>query len=162
MGKQYDISKSKEGIREISKNLETKKGEISKLEEQKRELMDAITDVSGTSIDEKTKQVIEDSLKTSLEANQQKGLEISELMNSDLEKLEETKQDTMESINDASNQKAELLRKKSLLDRFGIGGMLDKATNELSGNIHDLEDVKDDVIETMQELARLSQKAGGL
>lgn len=162
MGKSYDISKNKEGIKEIKTNLESKKGELSKLEEQKKELLDAITDVEGAKIDDNTKKVIEDSLKSSLEANKNKGGELSNELGKEMKKMEAIKQDAMDSMSDATDQKNSLSKKKSLLDRFGIGKMLDGATKSLDQNIKDLEDVKDDSIETMRELEKASMKASKL
>lgn len=162
MGKNYDLSKSKEGIKEIKTNLENKKGELSKLEEQKQQLLDAITDVEGAKIDDSTKKVIEDSLKSSLEANKNKGGELSNELGKEMKRMEEIKQDAMESMSDASNQKSSLMKKKSMLDRFGIGKMLDGATKHLDQNMKDLEEVKDDSIETMRELEQASLKASTL
>ena len=162
MGKSYNISKNKEGIKEIKANLESKKGELSKLEEQKKELLDAIMDVEGAKIDDNTKKVIEDSLKRSLEANKNKGGELSNELGQEMKKMEALNQDAMESMADATVKKNSLSKKKSLLDRFGIGKMLDGAAKSLDQNIKELEDVKDDSIETMRELEKASMKASTL
>ena len=162
MGKSYDVSKSKDGIKEIKANLEKKRGELSKLEEQKRELLEAVTDVEGTKIDDSTKRIIEDSLKNSLEANKQKGGELSDELGKEMKRMEAIKQDAMESISDASDQRSSLMKKKDLLERFGIGKMLDGATKKLNENIKELEDVKNDSVETMRELEKTSLKAGTL
>lgn len=160
MAKGYDISQNIEGIKEIKNNLETKKSEISKLEEQKQQLLDAVTDISGANIDENTKKAVNDALNSSLEVNSQKGQEISNEMGSEMKRLEEIKQDTMDSVFDATSQKASIDKKKNLLDRFGIGGMLERATGALDANIQELSDIKDESIEVMRELEKASQKAG--
>lgn len=162
MSKSYDMSKNKESIKEIKSKLESKKGELSKLEEQKQELLGAITELSGLNLDEKSKKVINDSLKQALEKNKEKGSEISDQMGEDIKSLETIKQDTQESMDSATHEKSSIEKKKKLLDRFGIGGALDSATGEINQNIKELGEINEDSIETMRELEKLSQKAGGL
>ena len=162
MAKTYDVSKNRSEIKEIKSDLEKKKGRLEKLEEQKQQLLDAVTSIEGTKIDDDVKQVVRESINSALEANRGKGQELSSEMGQEIRRVEEIKQETMESSAEAQNRKSELERKKKLLDRFGIGGALDKATGRLETNISELGEVKDDAIEMMRELEKTSQKAGSL
>lgn len=162
MAKTYDMSKNRAEIKEVQHNLEKKKSELSQLEEQKQELLDAVTSIEGAQIDDEVKQIVRDSINSSIEANRGKGQELSSEMGQEIKKIEEIKQDAVDSTSDAQAQKSELDRKKQLLNRFGIGGMLDKATGKLDTNINELGEVKDDAVNTMRELERLSQKASSL
>lgn len=158
----YDTTKNKEKIQEIKSSLESKKGEVSQLEKQKQELLGAITELSGLNLDDKTKQVVNDSLKQALERNKEKGEEVSEQVGKSLKTLESIKQDTQESMESATQEKSSIDQKRKLLDKFGIGGTLDNATSELNRNIKELEEINDDSMKTMSELEKISHKAGHL
>lgn len=162
MAKAYDTNKNKGQIQEIKSTLETKEGEVSQLEQQKQELLGAITELSGLTLDEKTKQIVNDSLKQALEKNKEKGTELSDQIGESLKTLEMIKQDTQESMKSASQEKSSIEQKKKMLERFGIGGVLESATSELNQNIKELEEINDDSIKTMSKLEKVSQKAGHL
>ncbi len=162
MAKAYDTKKNKEQIQEIKSTLESKRGELSQLEQQKQELLGAITELSGHTLDDKTKQVVNDSLKQALEKNKEKGTELHNRIGESLKTLETIKQDTQESMDSAAQEKSSIEQKKKMLDRFGIGGVLESATGELNQNIKELEEINDDSIKIMSELEKISQKAGHL
>ena len=159
MAKAYDTNKNKGQIQEIKSTLETKEGEVSQLEQQKQELLGAITELSGLTLDEKTKQIVNDSLKQALEKNKEKGTELSDQIGESLKTLE---MNTQESMKSASQEKSSIEQKKKMLERFGIGGVLESATSELNQNIKELEEINDDSIKTMSKLEKVSQKAGHL
>ena len=55
MAKGYDTKRSRGEIKEVQESLEKKKSELSGLERNKQELMDAMNSVLGAELDEKTK-----------------------------------------------------------------------------------------------------------
>ena len=162
MAKSYDSKTKRTEIKELRGKIETKKGELSKLEEQKKELLDAVTDVYGAKVDEKTKQQVHAAINRSLEANSNKGKEISREMNTELSSLENIRQETQESMNETNDQKKKIERKQKLLERFGLGGSLDSAVSELNNNIQELGELDREAIEAMSEAEKVSQKLGML
>lgn len=162
MTKGYDVKKSRSEIKEIQQNVEEKKGELSKLEEQKQALLEAITDVEGANVDEQTKQIVHESISTALEANKEKGNEMSTEMGDDIKHLEDIRQEINEYTEGARNQKESLKGKQKMLERFGIGGALEKGISNLDSNISELNTANQEAINVMQELSKVSQQLGGL
>lgn len=158
----YSIEKSKGRISEIKKKLETKKGELAELEQNKRELMEAGTELGGSNLDERTQGVMMDSIDQSLDANAQRGQELSGEMNADLQDLEAMRQETQESMESNEQETAKAERLKGLLDKFGIGGAMDKGLSALSENRQELADVEQELANAQQEIFDLSTKAGML
>lgn len=162
MSKSYDTIKNKEQLKEIKSTLDSKKGDLSRLEQQKNELLNAITELPGLKLDEQTSRIINDSLKQALEKNKEKGSELSDSISNDLKSLEEIKQDTQEGIKDASKEQSNIERKQKMLEHFKINSVLDKASSELQRSISELTEISDDSINTMRELEKIAQKAGHL
>ena len=73
----YNVEKTKNKIGEIKKNIETKKGELSNLEKNKQELLDAGVSVQGADLDEKVQKTVMDAINNALEANAEKGQELN-------------------------------------------------------------------------------------
>lgn len=162
MAKGYDIKRNHNEIKEIQQRLEGKKDESSKLEQQKRELIDAMMNVEGANLDAETIAVVRESINASLEANSEKGRELSVEMNDDIKSMEAIKQDTMDSIGDAQKQKDNIQKKQKLLERFGLGSHLDKASSELTSNMQEMGELNTDTIATMNDAMKIAQKLGGL
>lgn len=55
-------------------------------------------DVQGAELDDKVKAEVKDAINSALEANENKGQELSSEMGNDAKQLEEMKQDTQESM----------------------------------------------------------------
>lgn len=161
MAKSYDVKKNQGEIKEIQKKLEIKKSESSSLEKHKQELLDAMTDVQGAKLDEKTVETVKEAINAALEANSEKGQELSEQMNEDIKSMENMKQETMESMSDAQKQKESIQRKKKLLDKFDQGGNLESAEKSLDANMQELSDINNELIETMRESMKVAQKLSG-
>ena len=162
MGKGYDTKKSRGEIKEVKESLETKKSELSGLEKNKQELMDAMTSVFGADLDEKTKEIVHQAIDDALEKNKEQGEHLSEEMNEGFSRLEEVLQETDESKQSAVSEKKNLEGKQKIIERFGIGNSLEKGINELDNNISELEDISDEARDVMKELSGVSQKLGGL
>lgn len=161
MAKGYDVKKNQGEIKEIQKKLEEKKSESSSLEKHKQELLDAMTDIQGAKLDEKTVETVKEAINAALDANSEKGQELSDEMNEDIKSMEEMKQDTMESMSDAQKQKESIQRKQKLLDKFGLGSSLENASKGLDVNMQELSEINDEVIKTMRESMAIAQKLSG-
>lgn len=62
MARGYDVKKNQGEIKEIQKKLESKKSESSSLEKHKQELLDAMTDIQGAKLDEKTVETVKEAI----------------------------------------------------------------------------------------------------
>ena len=158
----YDLKRNSGKVSEIRQNIESKKSELAQLEMQKTELLDAVMDVQGAELDDKVKTEVKDAINSALEANKNKGYELSNEMGSEAKQLEEMKQDTQESIDSARNEKGKIEKKQKMLERFGFGDKLDGAIQELDNNITELGEVNEEIISALQELSQVSQKLSGL
>lgn len=162
MSNSYDLRKNREKVKEIKTNLETKKNKIDQLESNKKQLVEAVMELSNMKITDQSKQIITESINSAIEQNKEKGLEVSNEIGQDLKDIESIKQDTMESLKDANIEKSNIDKKKNMLNKFGMGGALDKASGEIQSNISELNELKDDSINVMRDLEKASQKAGNL
>ena len=121
-----------------------------------------MTQVEGSSIEEEAKQVVHEAINHAIEANREKGEQLSSEMGRDAQTLENNRQETTESISDATAQKTKLEQNQKLLERFGLGHTLDSGLSKLESNITELEDTNDEIIQTMQELSQITQKASNI
>lgn len=96
-----------------------------------------------------------------MDANSEKGQELSDEMNEDIKSMEDMKQNTMESMSDAQKQKESIQRKQKLLDKFGLGSSLENASKGLDANMQELSEINDEVIKTMRESMAIAQKLSG-
>ncbi|MBQ4648476.1 MAG: hypothetical protein IJB76_04880 [Clostridia bacterium] len=158
----FNLERNKGKVDEIKQNIEAKKSELAKLEENKEKLMDAGSDIQGSEIDEEVQETIMEQINRALEENAEKGTELSGEMDSDARQLDELKQETSESISSNDEQKSKLEQKKALLDRFGLGGSLEDAISELDDNKQDLEEFNEELIETEKEMHEVSHKLSSL
>lgn len=97
----YNVEKTKNKIGEIKKNIETKKGELSNLEKNKQELLDAGVSVQGADLDEKVQKTVMDAINNALEANAEKGQELNSELSENMSDLESLKQNTQNSLESA-------------------------------------------------------------
>ena len=110
----YNVEKTKNKIGEIKKNIETKKGELSNLEKNKQELLDAGVSVQGADLDEKVQKTVMDAINNALEANAEKGQELNSELSENMSDLESLKQNTQNSLESAKSEKAKIEHKKAL------------------------------------------------
>lgn len=162
MGKGVNLDQRKGQITDIKGNIETKKNQLDNLTEQKKVLLEAGTEIQGTSLDNRVIQTVMDSINQSLRDVESKGSELSAELSSDAQMLEEIREDTERDIESAEAERRSLEQKKSLLDRFGLGASLDQGLSELSTHSSELDSVKNDAIQAMQELSRVSSQLDGL
>ncbi len=162
MGKGVNLDQRIGQITDIKGNIETKKKQLDNLNEQKKVLLEAGTEIQGTSLDNRVIQTVMDSINQSLREVESKGSEFSDELTSDAKMLEEIREDTERDIESAEAERRSLEQRKSVLDRFGLGASLEKGMTELSTHASELESVKNDTIQAMQELSRVSSQLGGL
>ena len=154
----YSIDRSRGKVSDIKQSIENKRGEASRLEEQKQALLDAGTEIQDSDLDEAVQQTLMDQINQALEDNSEKADELSDEMSSDFSDIEDMKQETQDSMASNRAQRGSIEQKKSLLDRFGIGASLDTALAELDDNQVDLDEFMDSLIETGKELDDLARR----
>lgn len=153
-----NLDRNKGRVSDIKQNIENKKGELTKLEENKEKLIEAGTDIQASDIDENVKKQILQELNLALEDNAEKGQDLSNEMNDDANDLEKMKQETLDSMGSNDEERKKIEQKKALLDRVGLGSSLDDALSELDDNKKDLEEFNESLIETEKEMHEVSQK----
>lgn len=154
----YSVEKTKGKINEIKKNVESKKGELSDLEKNKQALLDAEISVQGADLDEKVQKTVMDAINNALEANAERGQELSTEMNEDMSTLEDMKQETQESLESSKSEKGKLEQKKALLDKLGLGQHLEQGISDLDDNQRELSGINEELIEAQREISETSTK----
>ena len=154
----YNIEKTKNKISEIKKNIETKKGELANLEKNKQELLDAEMSVQGADLDANVQKKVMDAINNALEANAEKGQEVSSELNENMSDLENMKQSTQDSLESSKSEKTKLEQKKALLDKFGLGQPLEKGISDLENNQKELSDINQELIDAQREISETSTK----
>ena len=154
----YNVEKTKNKISEIKKNIETKKGELANLEKNKQELLDAGMSVQGADLDANVQKKVMDAINNALEANSEKGQEVSSELNENMSDLENMKQSTQDSLESSKSEKTKLEQKKALLDKFGLGQPLEKGISDLENNQKELSDINQELIDAQREISETSTK----
>lgn len=127
----YSIDKTKHGVKDISKRIENKKNELSGLEKNKKELLEAGREVQGANLDANIVKTVMDAINSELDNNAERGKELSAEMNNDLSSLEDMKENTQDSIEENSKKQKSLEGKQKLLDKFGLGKKLSDTAAKL-------------------------------
>lgn len=154
----YNVEKTKKKISEIKKNIETKKGELSNLEKNKKELLNAEMSVQGADLDVRVQKTVMDAINKALEANAEKGQELSSELNENTTDLENMKQDTQSSLESSKSEEAKLEQKKALLDKFGLGQHIERGISDLKSNQSELGDINKELIDAQREISDVSKK----
>ena len=154
----YNVEKTKNKIGEIKKKIETNKGELSNLEKNKQELLDAGVSVQGADLDEKVQKTVMDAINNALEANAEKGQELNSELSENMSDLESLKQNTQNSLESAKSEKAKIEHKKALLDKLGLGQHLERGISDLENNQKELGDINKELIDAQREISATSTK----
>ena len=163
MASNHSLDRNKGKLSDIKTNIEAKKAEVTKLEEQKQALLDAGTEIQGSDqLDEKAKASIMEELQNSLEENSEKGEELSSEMNTDFQEIEEMKQETQDAMAANQKERSRLESTKSLLDRFGLGDHLEEGISELDDNMSEEQEFNDSLMETEKEAQEVASRLGAV
>lgn len=154
----YNVEKTKNKISEINSNIETKKGELCNLEKNRQELLDAEMSVQGADLDEKVQKTVMDAISRALEANAEKGQEISTELNENMSDLEDLKQSTQNSLESSKSEEAKLEQKKAILDKLGLGKNLERGISDLENNQRELGDINKELIDAQREISDVSTR----
>lgn len=158
----HNIDKVKDKQGDVKRNLDTKKNELSQLEERKQALLDSGMDVQNSDMDESTKRLVMEQINQALEENSEKGKEFSSEMTDDLMSLEDMKQEVSEMTESTEQERKNLEQKKSVLDKFGLGKNIDDALSEMDNSKSQLENVQGDLIETEREVSEIARQLNSL
>lgn len=154
----YSVEKTKNKIGEIKKNIETKKGELSNLEKNKQELLEAGMSIQGADLDAKVQKTVMDAINNALEANAEKGQELNNELNENMSDLEDMKQNTQNSLESSKSEKTKLEQKKAMLDKIGGGRFLEKGISDLESNQKELGDINKELTNAQREISNTAQK----
>lgn len=99
-----------------------------------------------------------DAINNALEANAEKGQELSSELNENMSNLEDMKQNTQNSLESSKSEEARLEQKKALLDKLGLGQHLERGISDLKNNQRKLGDINKELIEAQREISNASKK----
>lgn len=158
----FRMEQGKSKVEEVKKNIETKKNELSDLEQNKGQLEEAGSDIESADIDENVKQTVRALIEQAKEANAEKGRELSGEMEEDAQELAEMNQEAQTSVESTKEQKSSLERKRTALDKYGLGGYIDQAVSALDDNRSQLEELQESMNETDRQLQDVMEKLDSL
>lgn len=161
MGK-FNLENTKNVVTDIKANIDTKKKEVEDLERTKEEIMEAGMDIQGADIGEKAVEIAMEGINRELEANSERGKELSQEMQGDVEMLEEKMQETQEAISENDEQKSRLESKQQLLEKIGMGASLEVPISELDDNATNLDSLNQDIIDTRKEMEEVAHRLSSL
>ncbi len=154
----FSIDKVKDKQGDVKRNIETKKGELSQLEKRKEELLDSGIDIQDSDMDEATKRLVMEQINQAIEENSEKGKELSSEMNGDVDSLKELKDDVERMSESTEQERKKLERKKSILEKFGLGKNLDSAFQKMEESESNLESLNGSLLQDEKELSEISQR----
>ena len=114
--------------------------------------------IQGADLDVKVQKTVMDAINQALEANAEKGKELSSELNENTTDLEDMKQDTQSSLESSKSEEAKLAQKKALLDKFGLGQHLERGISDLKSNRGELGDINKELIDAQREISDVSKK----
>ena len=157
MGK-FNLEKVKSTENEIKHNIEEKKIENAKLEESKEQLMEAGFEIQDSNLSDEVTSRLMEYINEDLSKIKQEGREKSAELDEDMKKLLDIQTEVTESREENQEQKNKLEKKKDALDKFGLGGVLEKPVEELNRNEMNLSEVSENLRNTYEELMTLSRE----
>lgn len=154
----HSIDKIKDKQCDVKRNIDTKKSELSQLEQRKQSLLDSGTEVQNSNMDDEIKKQVMELINGELEMNSDKGKELSSKMLDDLQSLTEMKIEVSEMLESTEDNRQKLEQKKSILDKFGLGKNIDSAISDMSSSENQLNELGDSLLGTEEELNKTSQR----
>lgn len=158
----YSIDKLKDKQNDVKRNIETKKGELHKLEDRKKALLESGMDIQNSNMDEKSKKVIMELINEELDENSEKGEKLADDMQEDLDLLTEIKDNVAEMRESTEQERKKLEQKKSILDKFGSSKKIDDAISEMNDSTVQLDSFNQSLLEDEKELNNTSKKLNSL
>ena len=156
----YDLKRNKGKVTDIKTNIEHNQETLNHLETTKENLNDARMSIEASDMDEDVKQAAIDSLNRSLRENSEEAKETSENMRADVEDIENLKQETQETMDSTASEQKKLEQKKAILDKFGMGNLLEESIESTEQSHMELEEFNESLIETGKELDEIRSKLG--
>ena len=154
----FKIDKVKTKSNEIKRNIEKKNEEASDLEFNKKNLMEGGFEILASDIDEEVQRSVMEQINNGLREIKEKANDLNNEMTDDFNSLQEIKEETKISLEDNKKETDKLRNKKELLDKLGLGGVLENPVAELESNYKDLEDLSNDIAETEKKFENTSAR----
>lgn len=158
----HSIDKVKDRQNEIKQNLETKKGELSELGEQKQSALEIGKEVQDSNMDDDAKRNVMDLINQELENISEKGKELSTEMGDDFSSLEDAKEEVSEMSEGTEQERRKLEQKKSFFEKFGLGKNIDSAISEMDDSQTRLDELRNSLLEDEKALTEVSHKLSSL
>lgn len=154
----YSIDRTKKRTENIRRGLDERSVETGYLEEDRQELLDELSDVKASHLDEETKGILVGEIRQALADNSRRAQDVSREIDRDRDEIADMELDTQESMESNLAETASIEDKQVLLDRVGLADSLDGALSELDWNRGDLEDVDQSLDDTELEAAELVRR----
>lgn len=158
----FSLEKSRNKISELKQEVNNKKGIVERLKESKEQVIAARAEIEGAGISEEYKEVIAKALEVKREQISEEGEKIGSEIGKDLKEIESEMQEVQEAGDSNATQQKSVESKKAILEKIGMGGMLDVAFDQLSNEGKQIEATKESIIELRKEAEDAAREADGL
>lgn len=158
----FSLEKSRKHVAELGQEVNAKKGMVEKLESAKAEVIAARTEIERAGISEEYKETIVQALEVKREQISEQGEKIGDELGKDLKEIETEIQEAQEAGDSNAAQQKNLESKKSVLEKFGMGGMMEGAISQLQNEGKQIEGLKENIIELRKEADDTVRKADAL
>ena len=158
----FSIERTSKKLSEISGEVHSQKGQIEMLGKSNEQLLMAITEIKGSGISEEAEKTATETLQRAKERNTEIAHEISDKLAENLKGLEDIAQETQEASDSNATQQKSLEVKKTILDHFGMGGLMEAARSTLEGEKSQLDSLMQTTIDIRKEADDGVRKADSL
>lgn len=158
----FNFEKAHSRTGELRQSVENKKGIVEKLETTKKQINDARTEIEGSDISEESKEVIIEAFNEKREEISEQADQLSDELGSDLKELEDVIQEVKESQDSNQDEQKRLEQKKSLLEKLGMGAVMQESIDILKRDDSQLEDLIHAVIDARKEAEEAASRASRL
>lgn len=158
----FSLEKNHSRINELRQEVESKKEMAKKLETAKEELVTARSEIEGSEVSEETKEALAQSLELRREEVSEQAQEVGDEIGNDLSELEEMMQEvqSVEESNEAQQKSIE--NKMNILEKMGMGGMLENSLDILQNESGQIEELKNAIIEARKIAEEVAHTAGSI
>lgn len=158
----FSIEKSKKHIAELGKGVNEKKDKIEKLEVAKKEVVDARTAIEGADISQEYKKEIVRNLMEKREQISAQGKKIGNEIGKDLKNIETEVQEIQRASDANTVQQKNLESKKSVLEKVGMGKLMENAIGQLQNEGKQLESITENILELRKKTEDTTKRANSL
>lgn len=157
MAKTFDSKKSRQTLDNIRKSIDEKKQKLDELNASKQDLFEMRNTIDSLDMDENLKAKMDTLLVQAYENLKDQGKAQSVELDETIKEAEDTKSEIMDTETDTREAVESLSNKSGFLEKVGIH-VFDEAKAEAEASLQELQDHREESIEDINEILKLSHE----